>query len=314
MLSLIYHRILQLVAVVFGVGTLTFILMRSLPGDMAYRIAASRYGQDNVSAEAAEFVRAELNLDQSPLAAFANWLMDLAQFRLGHSLVSGEPVIDTISHQLGHSLLLAVCGIALSILIAFPLGLLSAKWPRGFAPIAVIFSVLFRSLPVFVIGLVLILLFALKWQWLPVAGFGTPMHMILPTVTLALALAATSNRIVAKSTRQVLKAPFYQFSMMKGLSPLRTFSRHGMRNILLPVVAYIGVQFITVIEGIVMIESLFSWPGVGQGLAHSIFARDIPVIQGTALCLGLLFVLLNTCVDVLCYWIDPRVKEANNNA
>ncbi len=313
MFSVVYRRLLQLVAVVFGVGTLTFILMRSLPGDMAYRIAASRYGQDNVSAEAAEFVRAQLNLDQSALSAFGSWLMDLAQFRLGNSLVSGEPVIDTIVHQLGHSVLLAVCGIVLSIVIAFPLGLLSVKWPRAFAPFGVAFSVLFRSLPVFVIGLVLILLFALKWQWFPVAGFGTPLHMILPTVTLALALAATSNRIVAQSTQQVVKAPYYQFSMIKGLSPLRTFSRHGIRNILLPVVAYLGVQFITVIEGIVMIESLFSWPGVGQGLAHAIFARDIPVIQGTALCLGVLFVLLNTLVDVLCYWIDPRIKEANQN-
>lgn len=307
--QLIYNRILQLFAVVFGVGALTFVLMRSLPGDMAFRIASSRYGQDNVSAEAAEYIRQELNLNQSGISSFFSWLIDLAQFNLGNSLVSGQPVSDIVSHQLGHSLMLAVAGLALSVLIAFPLGLASVKWQKWFEPFAVVFSIAVRALPVFVIGLIFILMFALYWQWLPVAGFDTPQHLILPTLTLAIALAATSNRIVASSTRQVLRAPFYQFSMMKGLSPLRTFQRHGVRNILLPVVAFIGIQFITVIEGIVMIESLFSWPGVGHGLAHAIFARDIPVIQGTALCLGVMFVMLNTVVDLLCYWIDPRIKE-----
>lgn len=309
MAKLIYNRLLQLVAVVFGVGALTFVLMRSLPGDMAFRIASSRYGQDNVSAEAAEYIRQELNLNQSGISTFFSWLVDLAQFNLGNSLVSGQPVSEIVSHQLGHSLLLAVAGIVLSVLIAFALGFASVKWQRWFEPVAVTLSIAVRALPVFVIGLVLILIFSLYWQWLPVAGFDTPQHLILPTATLAIALAATSNRIVASSTRQVLRAPFYQFSMMKGLSPLRTFQRHGVRNILLPVVAFIGIQFITVIEGIVMIESLFSWPGVGHGLAHAIFARDIPVIQGTALCLGVMFVMLNTVVDLLCYWIDPRIKE-----
>ncbi len=309
MAKLIYNRLLQLVAVVFGVGALTFVLMRSLPGDMAFRIASSRYGQDNVSAEAAEYIRQELNLNQSGISTFFSWLVDLAQFNLGNSLVSGQPVSEIVSHQLGHSLLLAVAGIVLSVLIAFALGFASVKWQRWFEPVAVTLSIAVRALPVFVIGLVLILIFSLYWQWLPVAGFDTPQHLILPTATLAIALAATSNRIVATSTRQVIRAPFYQFSMMKGLTPWRTFQRHGVRNILLPVVAFIGIQFITVIEGIVMIESLFSWPGVGHGLAHAIFARDIPVIQGTALCLGVMFVLLNTIVDLLCYWIDPRIKE-----
>ncbi|WP_165313397.1 ABC transporter permease [Vibrio ziniensis] len=309
MAKLIYNRLLQLVAVVFGVGALTFVLMRSLPGDMAFRIASSRYGQDNVSAEAAEFIRQELNLNQSGISTFFSWLVDLAQFNLGNSLVSGQPVSEIVSHQLGHSLLLAVAGIVLSVLLAFALGFASVKWQRWFEPVAVTLSIAVRALPVFVIGLVLILIFSLYWQWLPVAGFDTPQHLILPTATLAIALAATSNRIVATSTRQVIRAPFYQFSMMKGLTPWRTFQRHGVRNILLPVVAFIGIQFITVIEGIVMIESLFSWPGVGHGLAHAIFARDIPVIQGTALCLGVMFVMLNMIVDLLCYWIDPRIKE-----
>ncbi len=311
MVKLLYNRILQLVAVVFGVGALTFVLMRSLPGDMAFRIAASRYGQDNVSAEAAEYIRQELNLNQSGFAAFWNWLSDLVQFNLGNSLVSGQPVSEIVSHQLGHSVVLAVAGILLSIAIAFPMGLASVKWRRFFEPLAVFASITVRALPVFVIGLVLILIFALNWQWLPVAGFDTSAHLVLPMFTLAIALAATSNRIVANSTRQVIRAPFYQFSMMKGLSAGRTFQRHGIRNILLPVVAFLGIQFITVIEGIVMIESLFSWPGVGHGLAHAIFARDIPVIQGTALCLGVMFVVLNTIVDLLCYWIDPRMQEAH---
>jgi peptide/nickel transport system permease protein len=283
--------------------------MRSLPGDMAYRIAASRYGQDNVDSAAAELVRQELNLDQGWFSSYTSWLIDLLQLNLGNSLVSGLPVSETVAHQLGHSLLLAGCGILLSVLIALPLGTLSAKKGGVVNLVVVWFSTFTRAMPVFVLGLILILLFAMEWQLLPVAGFGTWQHLVLPSITLAISLAAVSNRVVHNSVRRVLRSPFYQFSRVKGLTEGQTFFRHGVRNMAVPVVAFIGIQLVSVIEGIVMIESLFSWPGVGHGLAHAIFARDIPVIQGCALTMGILFVVLNSLIDVLCYWIDPRGQQ-----
>ncbi|MCW4628504.1 MULTISPECIES: ABC transporter permease [Marinomonas] len=311
MKAMLLKRALQLVTVVWGVGTLTFILMRSLPGDMAYRIAASRYGQDNVNSDAAALVRQELNLDQGAFAAYWHWLLDLLQFNLGHSLVSGLPVIDAIQHMLGHSLLLALAGLLVSILIAVPVGLFCAWRGNPLDSIFMGLSSMIRAMPVFVLGVLFILLFALHWNWFPVAGFGTPAHLVLPALTLALSLAAVSNRVVRDSAKHTFQAAFYQFSKVKGLSAWQTFRRHGVRNIAVPVVAFFGIQLVSMIEGIVMIESLFSWPGIGHGLAHAIFARDIPVIQGAALVMGILFVALNTLVDMLCLWIDPRgVREA----
>jgi peptide/nickel transport system permease protein len=309
LLRILRKRLYQLILVAWGVGTLTFVLMRSLPGDMAYLIAASRYGQDNVDSAAAELVRQELNLDQGWFSSYVSWLGDLLQLNLGNSLVSGLPVSEAVVHQLGHYMLLAGVGITLSVLIALPLGTWSAKKGGLVNSLVVWFSTFTRAMPVFVLGLLMILIFAISWKWFPVAGFGTWQHLVLPSITLAISLAAVSNRVVHNSVRSVLRSPFYIFSRVKGLSETQTFFRHGLRNMAVPIVAFVGIQLVSVIEGIIMIESLFSWPGVGHGLAHAIFARDIPVIQGCALTMGILFVLLNSIIDVLCYWIDPRGQQ-----
>jgi len=306
MRRLLLKRLLQLVAVSWGVGTLTFILMRALPGDIAYRIAASRYGMDAVDSRAAELVRQELGLDRSVWATYWQWLGDLLQWNLGTSLVSGQAVTGALWHMLAHSLLLALVGILLAALIAIPLGLAAAHWGGWLDRFTLLLSTALRAVPVYVIGLLAVLLFALELDWLPVAGFGTPAHLVLPALTLALSLAAVSNRVVRTEAARVFDAPFYEFARTKGLSSRQAFTHHGIRNIAAPVVAFFGVQLITVVEGVVMIESLFSWPGVGHGLAHAIFARDIPLIQGTALVMGALFVVLNTLVDLACHSLDPR--------
>ena len=304
--TLLLKRFLQLLAVSWGVGTLTFLLMRALPGDMAYRIAAGRYGQDAVDSQSAELVRGELGLDGGAWSAYWHWLLDLLQWDLGNSLVSGLPVAGELWHMLGHSLLLAFTGILLAALIAIPLGLATAHWRGWLDRFTLILSIAVPALPVFVIGLLAIVIFSLELNWLPVAGFGTPAHLVLPALTLALSLAAVSNRVVSTEAKRVFDASFYEFAKTKGLSKWQAFTHHGVRNIAVPLVAFFGVQLITVIEGVVMIESLFSWPGIGHGLAHAIFSRDIPVIQGAALMMGALFVILNTLVDLACYYLDPR--------
>ena len=306
MRQLLLKRLLQLIAVSWGVGTLTFILMRSLPGDMAYRIAASRYGMDAVDSRAADIVREELGLDQGALSAYWQWFTDLLSWNLGNSLVSGAPVSESLWHMLGHSLLLAGAGMAIALIIAIPLGLASAYWGGWLDRTLLTVSTVMRAVPVFVIGLLAVIVFALEWNLFPVAGFGTPAHLVLPALTLALSLAAISNRVIHTEAKRVFASSFYEFARMKGLSPWQAFKHHGIRNIAVPVVAFLGIQLITVVEGVVMIESLFSWPGIGHGLAHAIFARDIPLIQGAALMMGVMFVVLNTLVDIACHYLDPR--------
>ena len=306
MAALLVRRLLQLLAVSWGVGTLTFILMRSLPGDMAYRIAAGRYGMDAVDSNAADLVRAELGLDQGAFSAYGQWLIDLLTWNLGNSLVSGGPVSHEIWHMLQHSVLLALAGTLLAAAIAIPLGLASAYWGGWLDRLLLACSTAMRAVPVFVVGLLTMIVFALEWQLFPVAGFGTPSHLVLPALTLALTLAAVSNRVVNTEARRVFNSEFFEFARTKGFTPWQAFRHHGMRNIAVPVVAFFGVQLVMLIEGVVMVESLFSWPGIGHGLAHAIFARDIPVIQGAALMMGMLFVVMNTLVDITCYYLDPR--------
>lgn len=309
MMFLILRRLGQAAFVTWAVGTLSFVLMRTLPGDLAFRIAAGRYGYDNIDLAAAEAVRAELGLDQPGWQLYLNWLFDLLRFNLGDSLVSGLPVTHEIGHLLDHTLLLAGAAMLISLLIAIPVGLYAAYRANGwFDQFSLVLSALVRAQPVFVIGLGLILLFSLHLRWLPVAGFDGPRFLILPALTLALAMAAVSSRVVRHSATQVLRSTMFTFSRVKGLSFSQSLLRHGLRNGALPVVAFLGIQLASVIEGVVMIESLFSWPGLGHGLAHAVFNRDVPMIQGAAMALGLLFVVLNLLIDLACYLIDPRQR------
>lgn len=306
--KLLISRLIQLLLVIWSVGTLTFILMRSLPGDMAYRIASSRYGYDQVTASSAESVRAELGLDLPWYQQYGAWFLDLIQFDLGKSLVSGINVWTEIGHQFGHTLSLALVAFVLS-LIGIPLGVLAATRPNGHLDKAtLIASTALRSSPTFIIGVLLITVFAVQLKWLPAIGYGKPAHYLLPALTLAIGLIAVSVRVSRNATLATFGSDFYEFARLKGLSPTQAFFRHGVRNIAIPIVAYYGVQLIYLIEGVVIVESLFAWPGIGHALVHAIIARDIPMIQGTALVMGALFVLLNGVVDVLNTLIDPRYQ------
>lgn len=311
MKQILIKRLLQLIMMMWSVGTITFILSRLLPGDMAYRIAAGRYGDDAVSAAAASAVRQELGLNDPLWQQYGHWLWQLMQLDLGDSLVSGNSIIAELQHQLGYTLILAVAAILLSALIAVPWGLACGfRANRTLDRVSLVVSTLLRSQPVFCLGLLMILLFALTLNWFPVAGYQQPAHLFLPALTLALSLAALSSRVIRNSTVKVINSDFYLFAKVKGLSEWHSFKRHGIRNIALPVVAFMAMQLVGLIEGVIMVESLFAWPGIGHGLSHAVFSRDIPMLQGTALTCGALFVIINTLVDSLCYLLDPRSRRA----
>ena len=311
MIRLLGSRLLQAVMVAVLVGALTFLLMTLLPGDAAYRIAAGRYGYDMVNGAAAEAVRAELMLDQPLLWRFTAWMGDLLSFDLGTSLVSGTPVIDVVLHELGSSVRLALGAVLLSFLIGPPLGVLAGLNPDGLLDRGLLLiSTATRAIPHFVLGVILVLVFAVWLAILPSAGHGGWAHTVLPSLTLALGLAAVSSRVARDATVKVAGSPYYAFGRLKGLDGFTVFRRHGLRNIGVPVVTYLGVQLVYLIEGVVVVETLFAWPGIGHGLVHAIVQRDIPVVQGAALAMGLMFVVLNTCVDLANHLIDPRRRDA----
>ena len=304
-------RGLQAVLVALIVGIVSFVMMQALPGDAAYRIAAGRYGYDMMDAAAAEAVRQELGLDRPAIAQLWTWLQTLARFDLGISAVYGTPVKDEIATQLGYSLLLAAGAVVTSLAIALPVGIASGLNPGGALDRACLgLSMCLRAIPAFALGVVLVLVFAVQLRLFPVAGFQSFANLILPSLTLGLGLAAVSNRVVRDAVAESMRAEWRLFSRTKGLSAPLTLRRHVLRNAALPVVAYVGVQLAYLIEGVVIVETVFAWPGIGHALVHAIFGRDIAMVQGTALVLGLTYVALNLLIDLACRGIDPRARTA----
>lgn len=304
-------RLAQAGIVAFVVGALCFALMRVLPGDAAMRIAAGRYGPDARIAEAADKVRLELSLDRPWPVQFLDWLGSLVRFDLGHSLVTGAPVMDELKVQLGASVWLAAAALLLSLLIGPTIGVFSGLRPNGWTDrLGLAGSVILRSLPPFVLGLILMLVFAIWLGWLPPAGFGAWRDLVLPALTLALGLAAVSSRVTRDAIAAVARAPYFAFARHKGLPEAAVVRRHGLRNAAIPVVSYLGLQAIYLVEGVVVVESIFAYPGIGHALVHAIVERDIPMVQGTALAMGLMFVAITAAVDAASAWLDPRLRRA----
>jgi peptide/nickel transport system permease protein len=196
---------------------------------------------------------------------------------------------------------------AMSLLAGPTLGLLAGLMPGGLldgATLAV--SVVLRAMPSFLLGLILVLVFSVQLGVLPAAGHDDHGSIALPALTLALGLAAVSCRVARDAMVQVSGSAYFAFALTKGLTPHQALLRHGLRNVAAPVIAYLGVQLVYLVEGVVLVETIFAWPGIGHALVHAIFGRDVPMIQGTALVLGLMFVLFNALVDTACTLIDPR--------
>jgi ABC-type dipeptide/oligopeptide/nickel transport system permease component len=310
MMRYLLSRLSQCIAVILFVATLCFALLHSLPGDPAMRIAAGRYGPDGMSAMAAEQVRQELGLDQPLLIQYGNSLLQLARFDLGYSLVTGERVSTAIQSQLGYTLLLGLSAWLLSLVIAIPLGAYSG-WRRAgvFDRSSLVGSVLIRSVPPFIIALFMMWLFSYHLGWLPAAGFGSWQNLVLPSFTLALGLSAVSSRVIRNATVAVRQSSYFAFARYKGLPTRALLTNHTLRNAAIPVIAYLAVQFIYLVEGVVVVESLFAYPGIGHALVHAIIDRDVPMLQGSVMVMSLLFIALSALTDTLTRWLNPRQGE-----
>ena len=308
--AMLMRRTLQIVVLALLIGTLCFFMARALPGDLATRIAAGRYGYDMVSNAAADAVRAELGLDRPMWQALLHWLGELARLDLGVSLVSGDPVLHEIAHSLGHTLWLSAVAVAMAALMGLPLGIWAGLHAQGLVDRATMaVAVLLRALPPFMLALLLMIVVAVQFGALPVAGHGHAGSVLLPALTLALGMAAGLARVARGAMLAVVRSPAWEFARTKGLGDGQALWRHGVRNAAVPVVTWLGIQTVFLVEGALVVETLFAWPGIGHALVHAIFGRDIPVLQGTALAMGLMFVLFNLLIDALCMVLDPRLRQ-----
>ena len=309
-LRVIRQRVIQAAAVVLLVSTACFAIIQSLPGDIAFRIAAGRYGYDHVTAASADRVRAELGLDRPAWQQLLEWLGDLATLDLGTSLVTGTSVAGELGLYLSSSLQLAVAALAIALLVGTTAGALAAFRPGGVLDrITTLWVSGARSLPPFLLGLVLILVFSVHLGVLPAAGHGAAGNVVLPAVTLAVGLSGLFARVTRDTVAQIRQSDYVRFAATKGLGGRLVFLRHVLRNAGVTLLSYVGVQLLILIEGVVVVESLFAWPGLGHALVHAIFWRDLPMIQATALALALLVVALNTLVDLGTLALDPRPRR-----
>ncbi len=304
------QRGVQAISVTVLVSTACFAIVQTLPGDIAMRIAAGRYGYDRVTAASADAVRAELGLDAPAWQQLLHWWADLLRLDLGTSLVTGRPVASELALPVASSLQLAAAALLLAVTVGGAVGTAAARRPGGLLDrITTVWVAGARALPPFLLGLLLIVVFSVQLGWLPAVGHGSASSIVLPAVTLAVGLSGLFARVTRDTVAQIGGSAFVAFAEMKGLGRRVVLLRHVLRNAGLTLVAYVGVQAVLLIEGVVVVESLFAWPGLGHALVHAIFWRDVPVIQAAAVVLALLVVLINTAVDLAGLALDPRPRR-----
>lgn len=308
--ALLARRAAQAVAVAVAVSLACFAVVQALPGDIASRIASGRYGYDQVSAASADAVRAELGLDRPAWVQLLAWLGDLARLDLGTSLVTGAPVTHELAAVLPNTLALAGLSLLLAAVIGTAAGTLAAHRPGGAVDRLVTIAVAgSRAMPPFLLGLLLILVFSVQLGWLPAAGDGRSTSIVLPALTLAVGLSGMIARVARDTVVDVLASDHVRFARTKGLGAATVLRSHVARNSGVTLVAYLGAQAVVLVEGVLVVESLFAWPGLGHALVHAVFWRDIPVLQATALVLALLVVAINTVVDLTTLALDPRPRR-----
>jgi peptide/nickel transport system permease protein len=308
----ILRRLLHAIPVIFFSTFIVFMVIHLIPGDAAAVLAGP-----NATPEALAAIRKDMGLDQPLLVQYAVWVGHLFQGDLGKSTLSGQPISKLLEARAPATIELTVAAMCISMLIALPLGILSATHVRGRLEwlISTVQS-LWLAIPNFWAGILAIIVFSLVLHWLPPGGrvadgndLGSSIKsLILPATTLALYLAAGLSRFIKFNLLEVLFDDFVRTARAKGLDGTSVVYRHALRNALLPVITILGVQFASLLGGTIIIESVFSWPGVGGLMLDGISNRDYGVVQGGLLLFVILFIVINLLVDLTYAFIDPRIR------
>ncbi|PYR93599.1 MAG: hypothetical protein DMF84_09070 [Acidobacteria bacterium] len=298
------RRLLLTIPVLLGVATLVFALIHLVPGDPAQTMLGESASPDEVAR-----LRTTLGLDKPLLAQYRGFLAGVAHGDLGTSFRYGTPVTREIRQRVPDTAVLAVCAMAIAVLFAIPLGIIAAMYRGRFADHAAMTVALAGiSMPNFWLGPLLAILFAVYLGWLPVAGSGTAAHLVLPSVTLGVALAAILARMTRASLLEELRELYVLAARARGLSRIRAILRHAFRNSLIPIVTIIGLQFGAVLTGTIITETIFAWPGVGRLLIQAINNRDYPLVQGCILFISVTYVAMNLITDLTYGFLDPRIR------
>jgi peptide/nickel transport system permease protein/oligopeptide transport system permease protein len=286
------------------ISSVIFLMIRLLPGDPARVIAGEMATERDVA-----LLRTRLNLDKPLTVQYGIFLRELAHGNLGTSARTQLPVIEEILARLPRTIRLATVSMLIATLLGVPAGLAAAFRRYSLFDLLVSFGTLCGvSMPVYWLGLMLIVLFAVKLGWLPAAGADSLSSVILPGVTLAMYSIGLITRMTRASTLDVLCQDYIRTARAKGLPGSALVYRHVLRNVLIPVITTVGLQFGALLGGAVLTESVFGWPGMGLLLVDSIFSRDYPMIQGIVLVFSALVISMNVLVDLLYGYIDPRIR------
>ena len=314
MLTYLARRLTGLLLTLFAVTLVVFLVLEALPGDAAQVMLGTEARADTLAA-----LRRELGLDRPAPVRYLSWLAGLIQGDFGISHAYGVPVAELIGERLAVTVPLAALAFLLSTLIALPLGMLAAARRGGFPDYGVMaFSQAGLAIPNFWFAILLILTFAVWLGWLPAGGFagwqdgaGPALRSLaLPALALALTEAAILARITRSAVLEVLGEDYVRTARAKGLGPRAIMRRHVLRNALIPIATIMGLQFAFLLGGAVIVENVFTLPGLGRLMLQAIFQRDVVVVKDVVLLLAGMVVLVNFLVDLLCVLIDPRPRAA----
>lgn len=298
------RRILLTVPVLLGVATLVFSLIHLVPGDPAQAMLG-----DGASPQDIAELRTSLGLDRPLPAQYAAFMKSAVTGDLGRSFRTGQPVTQMIAERVPATAELALAAMTVAILLAIPLGIVAAVWKNTWADhAAMTFSLAGISIPNFWLGPLLAIVFAVELGWLPVSGRGTLAHLVLPAVSLGLALSAILARMTRASLLEELGELYVRAARSRGVSPAAAVLRHALRNSLVPLVTIVALQFGAVLTGAVITETIFAWPGIGRLLIQSIGFRDYPMVQGCILLIAVTYVSVNLLTDILYGVLDPRIR------
>ncbi|WP_461610855.1 nickel ABC transporter permease [Cytobacillus kochii] len=303
MAMFIFRRLFQTIPVIIGVTFVVFFIMQLVPGDPAVILAG-----EGASKETIEALREQLGLNQPLIIQYFDYITSLLKGDFGTSLKSSQPVLDEILVRLPITMELAFVSILITIFLGMAAGIIAAIKPYSLQDIGVmLIALLGISLPSFWLGLMLMYFFSVKLQILPVAGWDSPLHIILPAITLGVGGAAIVARMTRSSMLEVIGQDYIRTARAKGMKETIIIFKHALRNALIPVITVVGLQFGALLGGTVLVESIFAINGLGRMIVDAIRMRDLPMVQGGVLVASLVFVIVNLLVDIFYRLFNKRI-------
>lgn len=304
MTTYILRRLLIVIPTLLGVLLVVFLMVRLAPGDPA-QLLAGEFATPETLAD----IRERFGLDHPWHVQLGVYLVNVVQGDLGESVRTRRPVTNELANFFPNTVRLTLAAMLVALLVGIPAGVIAAIRPGTAVDLLVMLGALIGvSMPVFWFGLMAILIFSVQLGWFPVAGAGTVWHLVLPAIALGTSTAAILARMTRSAMLEVLSQDYIRTARAKGLAGRVVVFKHALRNALIPVVTITGLQFGGLLEGAVITETVFAWPGIGRLLVDSILARDYPVVQGAVLLIAVAFILINLVVDLLYGAIDPRIR------